>query len=103
MNAPSRGGATIMRKLACWRGLCAIAFGLVLAGLSTGCQTWTYQSGMTLPSGHYLQHPPQYIPPSPDFPLSRELATMESQGVGSTVPPGAAAQVLPPIPGVAQQ
>ena len=92
-----------MRKLACWRNLGAIGFGLVLAGLSTGCQTWTYSSGMTLPSGRYLQHPPQYIPPSPDFPLTRELATMEAQGVGSVTAPGAPVQVLPPLPGVAQQ
>lgn len=41
-----------------------------------GCQTWT--SGMTLPSGRYLEHPPQYFPPSPPFPLPRELATQEA-------------------------
>ena len=50
--------------------------GLLLAGL-TGCQTWV--GGMTLPSGHYLEHRPQYFPPTPPFPLPRELATMEAQ------------------------
>jgi hypothetical protein len=54
----------------------AAALGLTLAG-ATGCQTWVPEAGMTLPSGHYLDHPPQYIPPSPDFPLERELATLE--------------------------
>jgi hypothetical protein len=33
--------------------------------------------GMTLPSPHYLAHPPQYMPPSPAFPLTRELAAQE--------------------------
>ena len=28
--------------------------------------------GVTLPSGRYLQHPPQYFPPDPVFPLQRE-------------------------------
>ena len=35
---------------------------LALAGL-TGCQTWF--GGMTLPSGRYLEHYPQYFPPDP--------------------------------------
>ena len=33
---------------------------------------------MSLPTGWYLQHPPQYIPPSPPFPLERELARQEN-------------------------
>jgi tetratricopeptide (TPR) repeat protein len=32
---------------------------------------------MTLPSPCYLEHPPQYFPPAPAFPLTRELATQE--------------------------
>ena len=51
--------------------------GLGLALLS-GCQTWVPEIAMTLPSPNYLKHPPQYIPPSPDYPLSRELATLEA-------------------------
>lgn len=37
---------------------------LLAAGLSAlaGCQTWT--EPMTLPSGKYLEHPPQYFPPT---------------------------------------
>jgi hypothetical protein len=35
-------------------------------------------AGMTLPSSRYLEHPPQYIPPSPPFPLPRELASQEA-------------------------
>lgn len=47
----------------------------ILVGTS-GCQT--HIAGMTLPSGHYLEHPPQYVPPSPFFPISKELASMET-------------------------
>jgi hypothetical protein len=60
---------------------------------------------MTLPSGYYLQHPPQYFPPSPAFPLSRELAGMEAQNAGMTLqqfatPPSPPAPVTPPPPPV---
>jgi hypothetical protein len=50
--------------------------GILLSG-SIGCQTWV--GGMTLPSGYYLDHKPQYFPPDPDFPLQKELATMQAQ------------------------
>jgi hypothetical protein len=65
----------------------------------SGCQTWT--AGMTLPSPHYLQHPPQYFAPSPPFPLPRELASQEraaaaaAEGLG---PPGAAVPLPAPVP-----
>jgi hypothetical protein len=48
--------------------------GLALVG---GCQTWVPEAGLTLPSPRYLKHYPQYIPPSPAFPLQRELASLE--------------------------
>jgi hypothetical protein len=75
-----------------------IGIGVGLAAL-TGCQTNV--AGMTLPSGWYLQHPPQYFPPSPPFPLQRELAAMEAQtspvpGVPGQAPVPAAAPVVPP-------
>jgi hypothetical protein len=57
-----------------WSGLVLAGTALALTVLS-GCQTWT--AGMTLPSGRYLQHPPQYFAPSPTYPLPLELATME--------------------------
>ena len=63
----------------------AAALGLALAALA-GCQTWT--SGMTLPSGHYLQHPPQYFPPTPAFPLPRSWPRRKSP----TPRPGRAAR-----------
>lgn len=53
--------------------------------------------GIVPPAPRYLQHPPQYIAPSPIFPLSRELAAMEAQqtqllpGVPDAAPP------LPPL------
>ena len=43
--------------------------------VASGCQT--HVAGMTLPSGHYLEHPPQYSPPSASFPLNRELRYQE--------------------------
>lgn len=54
------------------RWIVAGLFGLAM-GMSTGCQTWVPGACMTLPSGYYLDHPPQYVPPSPAFPLPREL------------------------------
>ena len=63
-----------MKTTGKWQCLGKIGLGLALGALA-GCQTWV--AGMTLPSGHYLQHTPQYIPPSPPFPLTRELASME--------------------------
>jgi hypothetical protein len=49
--------------------------GMAILGLvtSVGCQTW--YGGMTLPSGRYLQHYPQYFAPDPQHPLPRELST----------------------------
>jgi hypothetical protein len=85
---------TRRRPLACLAGL-----GLALGSLS-GCQTWI--AGMTLPSGHYLQHPPQYFPPSPPYPLPRELAAQEA--TAGALAPGLAApvpgQLPPPVPAV---
>ena len=86
-----------MMKLRRWRCLGMAGVGLTLATL-TGCQTWTYQSGLTVPSGHYLQHRPQYIPPSPDFPLERELAYMQQQQPGPGVAAGLPQPVVPPLP-----
>ncbi len=92
-----------MKTIRGWHGLALAGCGLLL-GAVTGCQTNV--AGMTLPSGHYLQHPPQYFAPSPAFPLSRELATMEAQSAGGVGAPGgpvlpAPAPVAPPpAPGV---
>jgi hypothetical protein len=74
----------------------AAAVGLALL-TAVGCQTWT--SGMTLPSPHYLEHPPQYFPPSPAFPLARELASMEAAAAGQPAgAPPAGAPVIPALP-----
>jgi hypothetical protein len=67
-----------------WRGLCTAGLGLALLA-ATGCQTWV--AGMTLPSPWYLQHPPQYIPPDPEFPLERELATQEETNLAAEAAP----------------
>ena len=56
-------------------GLTILA-GLGLA-LTSGCQTWVPEAGLTLPSPWYLRHPPTYFPPSPPFPLQKELNSQE--------------------------
>jgi hypothetical protein len=61
---------------------------------AAGCQT--NLAGMTLPSGWYLQHPPQYIPPSPPFPLTRELSRQEQTNVAV---PGGVEALPAPVPG----
>jgi hypothetical protein len=50
--------------------------GLCLTFMS-GCQTYVMEAGLTLPSPHYLRHAPQYFPPSPPYPLPRELKSIE--------------------------
>ncbi len=35
------------------------------------------EAGLTLPSPHYLKHFPQYFPPSPPYPLPKELRALE--------------------------
>lgn len=64
-----------------WLGL---GLSLAVPALS-GCQT--HVGGMTLPSAAYLEHPPQYIPPSPPFAHSRELAQQEE--IAARPAPGA--------------
>jgi len=79
-----------------WLGLPTAAIGLVLAA-QAGCQTWVPDCGLTLPSGHYLEHPPQYFPHSPPFPLTREEATMAAINARAAGAP-AAAPLPPPVP-----
>ncbi len=59
----------------CRNGLLLLA-GLSLAWLS-GCQNWPMDAGITLPAPGYLKHPPQYFPPSPPYPLPKELNSLE--------------------------
>ncbi len=88
-----------MNKTHRWHRLGICGFGLTLATLA-GCQTWVTEAGVTLPSPHYLEHPPQYVPPSPAFPLSRELGSMEAGGViaGAAAGAGQPAQGPAPLP-----
>jgi len=93
-GGPVKRGEMVNMKKTAWRLLGVATLGLAATGL-TGCQTWV--AGMTLPSGHYLEHQPQYFPPSPPFPLSRELASQEAAAAAAA--PGVA--VLPaPVPAV---
>ena len=82
-----------------WQGVTLAGWGLALASL-TGCQTWVPTTGQTLPSPRYLQHPPQYLAPSPAFPLSRELASQER--AAAALPENGAPGAVPlpaPVPG----
>jgi hypothetical protein len=45
--------------------------------LISGCQTWPMDAAMTLPSPYYLRHHPEYFPPSPPYPLPKELNSLE--------------------------
>lgn len=76
-----------------WKARWAAALGIACAAL-TGCQTYPAgYGGMTLPSPHYLKHYPQYFAPDPNFPLQRELDSMQD--------PAALARPGAPLPGVA--
>ncbi len=73
------------------RWLASVAALLVLTlTSSSGCQT--VMGGMTLPSGRYLEHYPQYFQQDPAFPLPRELASQED-------PEGAARRAGAPVLG----
>src|SRR2546430_13131112 len=76
-----------------WRCLGVAGLGLGVAA-ATGCQTWV--GGMTLPSPRYLEHRPQYFAPDPDFPLQRELSTMQAQAGAANAATARVAQPLPP-------
>lgn len=56
-----------------------------------GCQTWVPEAGLTLPSPSYLQHLPQYIPPSPPYPLTNELSGIEEAAARNAAAAGAGA------------
>jgi hypothetical protein len=84
-----------MNRICRWRVLRRSGLGLALLALS-GCQTW--MAGMTLPSPHYLEHPPQYIPPSPPFPLPRELASQEAAAAAPVVGAPPAVPLPPAVP-----
>src|SRR3954447_7377646 len=86
-----------MLKSRRWQYLCAAGLGMAVS-VVTGCQTYHISAGLTLPSGHYLEHPPQYFPPDPDFPLQRELNTQLSQAAAAAAanPPGRAGPLPPP-------
>lgn len=74
--------------------MAAAGLGCAISSL-TGCQTQL--AGMTLPSGYYLQHRPQYFPTEPDFPLTRELATMQAQGAAAESAVIGGGRLPPPV------
>jgi hypothetical protein len=84
-------GMNVMKTMRRWQSLGGLGLTALMLGTVVGCQTNV--AGMTLPSPHYLQHPPQYIQESPPFPLSRELASMQTAGA-----PVAASSLPAPLP-----
>ncbi|MCI0456389.1 MAG: hypothetical protein L0Z62_05355 [Gemmataceae bacterium] len=74
-----------MKDLPWWLCRSAALAGLALTVLS-GCQTYVIETGQTLPSGWYLRHFPQYTPPTPDYPLPRELANLQDAILQPTPP-----------------
>ena len=74
-----------MKRTRRWPWLLVGGFVLSLTTL-TGCQTYFPEAGLTLPSGHYLRHPPQYIPPSPDYPVTNELRHLEEASRAQPTP-----------------
>ena len=84
-----------MRTNRRWLASVAALLGLTLT-CSSGCQT--FMGGMTLPSGRYLDHYPQYFAPDPSHPLPRELASMEDPA-GEARRGGPALGAAPVAPG----
>lgn len=58
-----------------------------------GGTTYVTEPGLTLPSPHYLRHPPQYIPPTPDSPLPKELKCLEEAAKAYESP----TPIMPPL------
>lgn len=65
-------------------------------GLPT-LQRWQPQHGLTLPSPHYLEHPPQYVPAPAGFPLPKELEKLEKGSAPGKNPTGVPGP-LPVVP-----
>ncbi len=87
-----------MRANRRWMSLAAALAGVTLSG-TTGCQT--YFGGMTLPSGRYLDHYPQYFAPDPQFPLQKELnSQLDPEGAANRIGAGNPA-ALPAVGAVA--
>lgn len=87
---------TITRR---WQLLGAAGLGLALSA-TTGCQTHIISAGMTLPSPHYLEHPPQYFPPDPDYPLQHEVNSQLNQAAAAAAanPAIAGPVAVPAVP-----
>jgi hypothetical protein len=81
-----------------WRGWKRVMGPALVLGVLSGCQTWIPEAGVTLPSPRYIEHPPQYIPPSPPFPLPKELAHQEETAAAMNRAAGAPAALPPPAP-----
>ncbi len=68
-------------------GVLTLALGVMLTS-TAGCQTWVPEAAITLPTWRYLDHPPTYIPPSPAYPLPKELNSLEEAAAKLANPSG---------------
>jgi hypothetical protein len=82
LGRPGLAGGAIMTTTRRWQRALAVGFGLGLT-VTAGCQTHIISTGMTLPSPHYLEHPPQYFPPDPDYPLQHEVNSQLNQAAAA--------------------
>jgi hypothetical protein len=57
-------------------------------------------SGLTLPSPRYLEHPPQYMPETPQCPLPHELSQTEEEQPSNTLNDRSAESSANPLPAV---
>ncbi len=80
-----------LRNLRAW-GWTAIVLGL---GAAAGCQTYFPETGQTLPTPRYLEHAPQFFPPTPPFPLPKEQSNLEQ---ASVAPAQAGPRAFAPAP-----
>ena len=84
-----------------WTQLSAVLTVGAAGACIAGCQTPPAGfGGMTLPSPHYLQHPPQYFPPDPPFSLQRELDSMQDPEGLTRRGLGAGPAPIQPVPSV---
>ncbi len=86
------------KKFTRWSQAAALAGGLGVAVLATGCQTTV--GGQTLPSAYYLLDDVQYFPHGPEFVLTKEVEEHENyrlrqQAINQGINPNA---VAPPPP-----
>lgn len=93
---------TILKKAKLFGGMYTFSKDGTVPTPKPGVPTKIYYGGMSLPSGRYLDHYPQYFAPDPVHPLPRKLADMEDpEGAARRAgqsPPSSSPMMLTPSP-----